>query len=93
MPWIEVRPMDAKVLFIADYLRKRTSFSGLCRDHGISRKTGYKWVKRYEESGFDGLADSVISDVHREATAFDIACVAVGCARNINTGGQKKFVK
>ena len=57
MPWTEVRPMDAKVMFIADYLRNTHSFSGLCRIHGISRKTGYKWVKRYAASGFDGLSD------------------------------------
>jgi transposase InsO family protein len=57
MPWIEVKPMDAKVLFISDCLRKAKSFSGLCRAHGISRKTGYKWIKRYKASGFDGLLD------------------------------------
>jgi len=57
MPWMEVKPMDAKVLFVADYLRHINSFSGLCRAHDISRKTGYKWIKRYKESGFEGLLD------------------------------------
>ena len=57
MPWMEVKPMDAKVLFVADYMRHINSFSGLCRAHGISRKTGYKWIKRYKESGLDGLSD------------------------------------
>jgi putative transposase len=55
MPWKEVRPMDQKLLFIADHLRNVTTFSELCRRYGISRKTGYKWVSRYEEKGFDGL--------------------------------------
>lgn len=27
----------------------KVNFSALCRAFGISRKTGYKWVKRYEE--------------------------------------------
>ena len=27
----------------------------LCRDYGISRTTGYKWLVRYEEYGIDGL--------------------------------------
>jgi transposase-like protein len=24
------------------------NFSAVCRDYGITRKTGYKWLKRYE---------------------------------------------
>lgn len=57
MPWKEVTPMDEKILFLADYLRKSYSFSQLCRDYGISRKTGYKWVGRYAEQGADGLEE------------------------------------
>jgi transposase InsO family protein len=30
---------------------------GLCEHFGVSRKTGYKWVKRYEEEGLDGLRE------------------------------------
>lgn len=57
MPWQEVKPMDQRVLFIADYLRQVDSFSGLCRRYGISRKTGYKWVGRYRAEGIEGLED------------------------------------
>ena len=57
MPWKEVKPMDQKLLFIADHLREVTTFSGLCLRYGISRKTGYKWVARYEALGFEGLQD------------------------------------
>jgi len=31
--------------------------ASLCRRFGISRKTGYKWLKRYSESGEEGLKD------------------------------------
>lgn len=55
IPWQEVKPMDQKVLFLADWLRKIASFTELCERYGVSRKTGYKWIKRYEDSGFDGL--------------------------------------
>lgn len=58
MPWLEVNPMDQKVLFIADYLRDRMTFSDLCIYYGISRKTGYKWIKRYQLSGSDGLLEA-----------------------------------
>jgi len=56
MPWKDVKPMDEKILFIADYLRGHyPSFRALCQRYGITTKTGYKWVKRYEERGMDGL--------------------------------------
>jgi len=57
MPWIEIRPMDQKILFIADYLRDSYTFKDLCMMYGISRKTGYKWVNRYTEFGADGLQE------------------------------------
>lgn len=55
MPWKEVRPMDQKVHFISDWLRGGHSFSALCRFYGISRKTGYKWIHRFETLGAEGL--------------------------------------
>ena len=58
MPWIEVRPMDQKVLFIADWLRGVSSMSDLCEAYNISRKTGYKWLSRYNKAGFDGLNEA-----------------------------------
>ena len=57
MPWLEMRPMDQKVLFLADYLRGGCTMTALCERYGISRKTGYKWLHRYEERGIDGLHD------------------------------------
>lgn len=49
--------MESRANFISDYHRGQLSFSELCRRHGISRKTGYKWLSRYKESGAEGLAD------------------------------------
>lgn len=57
MPWRELNPMDLKVMFIADYLSGRFNFSELCASHGISRKTGYKWVTRYKADTVHGLDD------------------------------------
>lgn len=55
MPWKDVKPMDEKICFIADFLRGTQSFSQLCLRYGISRKTGYKWTQRFQEAGADGL--------------------------------------
>lgn len=57
MPWQDRRPMDHRVLFIADCLRAEHSMSELCRLHGISRKTGYKWLGRYRRDALAGLND------------------------------------
>ena len=57
MPWKDVKPMDQKILFVSDYLRKSDTVSGLCRRYGISRKTGYKWINRYAAQGADGLRE------------------------------------
>ncbi|HEX20600.1 MAG TPA: helix-turn-helix domain-containing protein [Acidiferrobacteraceae bacterium] len=48
MPWKETCVMEQRLKFIADYLKNLYEMSELCRHYGISRKTGYKWVSRYE---------------------------------------------
>jgi len=57
MPLREVCIMEVRMSFVADYLNEVDSMSGLCRDYGISRKTGYKYIRRYCENGLDGLKD------------------------------------
>lgn len=57
MPWKELKPMDEKLLFVSDHLRETETFSGLCARYGISRRTGYKWVARYEAEGAAGLSE------------------------------------
>nr|WP_240349613.1 helix-turn-helix domain-containing protein [Pseudomonas putida] len=49
--------MGLKLLFIADYLKGPPSFSALCQAYEISRKTGYKWIERYEKEGPAGLEE------------------------------------
>lgn len=73
MPWTEVKPMDQKVLFIADHLREVDTFSEICARFGISRKTGYKWVARYREFGFAGLQEqSRRPNQHPLTTAYTV---------------------
>lgn len=57
MPWTEVSVMDERLCFIAACLRAEEPMGLLCSRHGISRKTGYKWLERYEEGGAAGLSD------------------------------------
>jgi len=57
MPWSETSTMDQKRLFIRDYVRGSFGMAELCRRYGISRPTGYKWVKCFESDGFAGLEE------------------------------------
>src|SRR6185295_4380397 len=56
MPWKVCKPMDERLNFIARLLDGE-KMAGLCREFGISRKTGYKILTRYNEIGLDGLTD------------------------------------
>jgi len=55
MPWSEVSPMDQKRLFIADHIRGTFTMTELCVRYDVSRKTGYKWIARFESEGLSGL--------------------------------------
>lgn len=57
MPWRESSLMDQRFQFIADYTRGIFSMRELCTRYDVSRKTGYKWISRYEAQGPAGLAD------------------------------------
>jgi transposase len=51
MPWKQVSPMDERIKFVARYLADECTMTELCEDFEISRKTGYKWLERYEAGG------------------------------------------
>ena len=50
MPWKEKTVMEQRKEFI-EQAAECTNFSALCREYGISRKTGYKWLNRFREDG------------------------------------------
>ena len=57
MPWLETEPVTQRKRFILEAGGGLFSHSELCRRYRISRKMGYKWLRRYEEEGPDGLED------------------------------------
>lgn len=57
MPWKEETPMVQRCRFIFEYESGIKPMAQLCRCYGISRKTGYKWLKRYRKQGLEGLRD------------------------------------
>ena len=57
MPWKETNAMKEKRSFIDAVLKQSKPFRELCREYGISEKTGYKWRKRFLEQGYAGLEE------------------------------------
>src|SRR5438105_12419377 len=57
MPWKEHRIMSSKIAFVEQASRRGANVAALCREHGISRQTGHKWLKRYRKVGYEGLED------------------------------------
>jgi transposase InsO family protein len=56
--------MQQRERFLGDHRRALLSMTELCARYGISRKTGYKWLKRYEEGGRPALADRSHTPLH-----------------------------
>jgi len=55
MPWTE--PVDQRFDFVTECLEGKRPVSTLCDLYGVSRKTGYKWLKRFKEGGRAALED------------------------------------
>jgi transposase InsO family protein len=48
--------MEERIKFVHRWQEDEFNFAELCREFEVSRKTGYKWLKRYEKEGISGLA-------------------------------------
>lgn len=57
MPWKEINQMDQRAEFVHRALTETITFTELCKEYNISRKTGYKWQQRFLENGYNGLSN------------------------------------
>jgi transposase InsO family protein len=62
VPWKEKTVEMNREEFVRRVLAKEKSKSSLCREYGISRPTGDKWIKRYEAG--DGINDRSRAPFH-----------------------------
>ena len=85
MPWQEVTPMDLRLEFTRAYASGLYTMTELCDQYAISRKTGYKWVDRYEAEGRAGLADRSRRP-HRIPRCTDSRVVASPVWNSASTG-------
>src|SRR5690349_22626567 len=91
MPWKECSVMDERMRFVIR-LKDGESMASLCREFGISRKTGYKIFERYEECGLEGLTDGA-RHPHRYANRLPVQVEAaiVAAKREKPSWGARKI--
>ena len=90
MPWKDKTVEELRKEF-AEVAQSCSNFSSLCREFGITRKTGYKWLSRYE-------ADEELSDrsrrpnvtVNKTASETELKIVE---ARSVHPGWGAKKIK
>ena len=91
MPWKKSEPMDQRIEFCCKALRGG-NFRALCREYGISAKTGYKWQERFLRDGAAGMVDeSRRPRSHPESLGEEELCRIVGLKLAHPNWGPRKI--
>jgi len=91
MPWRECSVMDERMQFVARRLAGE-AMAELCREFGISRKTGYKIFDRYQECGIQGLTDRSRRPHHyAHKLPFQVENYILNLKRERPTWGARKI--
>lgn len=91
MPWQECNKMDERLRFVARLLEGE-KMAPLCREFGISRKTGYKLQERYRDCGLEGLTDRSRRPYrHANRLPFQVETLIVGLKQERPNWGAPKI--
>ena len=91
MPWKECNHMDERLRFVARLLDGE-KMAPLCREFGISRKTGYKLYNRYKDEGLSGLEDKSRSPYrHPNKIPFQVEREVLRLKKNYTDWGAPKI--
>lgn len=72
--------------------KKGETVSALCREFGVSRQTGHKWIKRFEEHGYEGLEERSRRPASAPlATAEDVVLGVLTERKRHPTWGPRKL--
>ncbi len=93
MPWQERLPVTLRMHFVTDWQSGCWTMTELCADYQISRKTGYKWLERYEMHGPAGLHDrSSCPHYSPQATDPTLVAALVAVRQRHPRWGAKKLL-
>jgi putative transposase len=92
VPWTETTVVDQRKRFIEAWLGRRDSLASLSEQFGISRKTAWKWTKRFYEGGSPALADHSRRPLHvPHAISEEIAAEIVAVRKRYPLWGPRKL--
>lgn len=57
MPWKASSVVEARTRFVLEHEQGQQTMSALCQIYGVSRQTGYEWMRRYRQHGLEALRD------------------------------------
>jgi len=69
--------MSQKLQFIEKAGARGANISALCREFGISRQTGHKWLRRYQQRGYVGLVEQSRRPISSPLTTGEEIVVAI----------------
>jgi putative transposase len=81
MPWKESRALDERRSFIEQWNKGEEDFAELCRRYAIARQTGYKWARRYQEHGEEGLKEQSRAPQHCPHAISEVVAKAIVALR------------
>lgn len=91
MVWRETCAMEERMRFVDAVVENTETFAAICQRFGVSRKTGYKWLARYQAEGVEGLKDqSRAPQHHAQAMTARIAELCLAVRRAHPTWGPMK---
>ena len=71
MGWTETCAVEERMRFVLAVQEHEESFAAVCRQFGVSRRVGYKWLARFEEEGAAGLFDRPRVPLHQPQRIAD----------------------
>ena len=87
---METNATEQRAAFVKGWKSRRCTIAELCKQYGISRPTGYKWVRRFREEGEGGLLEHKRGprcSPHR--TSAEVEEMVVDLRRHYGWGAKK----
>ena len=91
MPWKESNAVSERLKFVARHLQGER-VTDLCKEFGISRKTGHKIIKRFNDEGPNGLNDRRrVPQYSPNKTPKGVVDLIIRARKRFPTWGPKKL--
>ena len=91
MPWKRTDVNEQRIAFVIRASEPGANVSGLCREFGVSRRTGYRWLDRYRAAGsLRGLSErSRRPHTSPDRTSTEVEARVMALRERYDWGGRK----